>query len=214
MALYTPRGLKLRLPASIAFALMARLYPKVDAFTVLKTTEGLEASPAMLAFLTGMVSFYLGLDELHVALYVFIVSVLGRMVTMFGLFVIPGIPTLGTLYSYVSGFGLLLIVLGAYGLYSVGWKGVVAFFAGKYTAGMVSYAIEAWNTKRIYSKSGLPATLSEINFFNAYRLHASEIGQPTDIALSDSELKEENWKECFEDLALRWPEVVARFKID
>lgn len=40
MALFTPRGLKVRLPMSYAFALIARVYPRSDAFRVLQLTEG------------------------------------------------------------------------------------------------------------------------------------------------------------------------------
>lgn len=211
MSIYTPRGLKIRLPIGHAFGLMARLYPKVDAFKVLKTTEGLEEIPGVLVFITGMLSFFYGVDALYIAISVFLVSILGRLVTAFGLYVIPGLPILGTLYSYISGFGILLIVLTVYGLLSVGWRSVAALFIGKILAGMVNIIFELWNVKRIYRASGIPVTQSEISFFNAYRIHASRLGCTTDITLSDSEWEEVNWSECFEDLANRWPEVVRRF---
>ena len=211
MAIYTPRGLKIRLGVNHAFALMARLYPKVDAFKILKTTEGLESVPAMLAFIVGTASFYLGLNPYEIGLYVLIASVVGEMITTFGFFIIPGLPKLGTFYSYISGFGILLTVLAVYGFFSVGWQGVVAFFVGKFLAGIINSSIGFWNVKRIHSKIGIPLTASEINFFNAYRLHASAIGKSTDITILDEELKEENWKECLEDLAIKYPEVVRRF---
>ena len=97
MAIYTPRGLKIRLSIGHAFGLMARLYPKVDAFNVLKTTEGLEGTPTVLAFITGMLSFFYGFEALHVGFCVFVVSVVGKVVTGFGLYVIPGLLTLGCL---------------------------------------------------------------------------------------------------------------------
>ena len=214
MAIYTPRGLKIRLRMNHAFALMARLYPKVDAFKVLKTTEGLESIPGMLALVVGLISFYLGLDPYQIGLYTLIASVAGTAITTFGVFIVPGLPKLGTLYSYISGFGILLILSAVYGFVSVGWQGVVAFFIGKLIAGIINWGIEFWNTKRIHSKIKIPLTGSEINFFNAYRLHASELGKSTDITVSDEELKEENWKECFEDLAMRWPEVGRRVTIN
>ncbi len=214
MAIYTPRGLKIRLSVNHAFALMARLYPKVGAFQVLKTTEGLESIPGMLAFVAGTTSFYLKLDPYSIGLYVLVASVVGTIITTFGLFVVPGLPRLGTLYSYISGFGILLIILAVYGFLSVGWQGVVAFFVGKLVAGVINNAIGFWNAKRIHSKIGTPLTISEINFFNAYRLHAAGLGKSTDMTVSEEELKEENWKECLEDLALKWPEVVGRFTVD
>lgn len=193
---------------------MARLYPEVDAFKILKTTEGLESIPGMLSFIVGLISFYLGLDPYQIALYTFTASIVGTIITTFGIYIIPGLTQLGTFYSYVSGFGILLIILSTYGFVSVGWQGVVAFFIGKLIAGIINTGIGFWNTKRIYSQLGIPMTMSEINFFNAYRLYASEIGKSTEIAVTDEELTEENWKECYEDLALKWPEVVQRFTIN
>lgn len=214
MAIYTPRGLKIRLRMNHAFALMARLYPKVDAFKVLKTTEGLESIPDMLALIVGLVSFYLKLDPHQIGLYTFIASVAGTAITLLGAFIVPGLPRLGTLYSYISGFGIILISAAVYGFISVGWQGVAAFFIGKFAAGLFNNVVEFWNVKRIHSKIGIALTLSEINFFNAYRLHASELGKSTDITVSDEELEEDNWKECLVDLAVKWPEVVRRFTND
>lgn len=214
MAIYTPRGLKIRLGVGHAFTLMARLYPDVDAFKILKTTEGLESIPAMLAFIAGLVSFTLHLHPLEIGFYVFIVSVAGALITGFGLFLIPGLPKLGTIYSYLSGFGILLIVLAIYGFYSAGLYGVAAFFGGKFLAGIINNGIGFLITKRIHSQVGLALTTSEINFFNAYRLHASRLGKSTDITVTDEEALQENWKACLEDLALKWPEVVNRFTVD
>jgi len=214
MAIYTPRGLKIRLEMNYAFALMARLYPKVDAFKILKTTEGLESIPGMFAFLVGILSFYSGFDPYEIGLYTLIASVAGIIITTFGIFIISGLPKLGTLYSYISGFGILLVVLVVYGFISVGWQGVLAFFIGKLVAGIIHLGIEFWNSRRIHSTIGYALTGSEVNFFNAYRLHASALGKSTDITVSDEELKEENWKECLEDLATKWPEVVRRFTPD
>ena len=47
-----------------------------------------------------------------------------------------------------------------------------------------------------------------------YRLHANRLGKTKDITVSDDELKEENWKPVFEDLATKWPEVVQRFTMN
>ena len=63
MAIYTPRGLAINLPVSYSFALMKRLHPTVDAFKVLKTTEGLESIPAVLTFVTGIACFSLKADS-------------------------------------------------------------------------------------------------------------------------------------------------------
>ena len=214
MAIYTPRGLKIRLDVSTAFALMQRLFPTVGAFEVLKTTEGLESVPAALAFISGVACFSLKVDPYHICLWVLAASLLGNVITISGLFIVPGLPRIGTMYSYASGFGVLLVVLALYGFVTVGWRGVLAFFVARLTAGILGFAIESWNKSRIYRKIGIPLSLAEINFFSAYRLHASEIGKSTDITVGDEELTEENWKPCFEDLARKWPEVVRRFTIN
>ena len=57
MSIYTGRGLKIRLPIDYGFALMQRLYPAVDAFKVLRTTEGLELLPSCMAFIAAILCF-------------------------------------------------------------------------------------------------------------------------------------------------------------
>ena len=214
MAIFTPRGLKIRLPLDYAFALIARLYPKTDAFKILKTTEGLESIPSLITFATGLVCFYLRLPSFKIGLYVFITSIVGFLITSFGLYIIPGLDQLGIFYSYISGFGVLLILLAVYGFTTVGWQGVIIFFVAKFLAGIVKIPIETMQMKKIYSKTGLALTASEKNFLNAYRLHANRLGKTTDITVSDEELKEENWKPVFEDLAIKWPEVIRRFTVN
>ena len=232
MALYTPRGLKIRLSIDHAFALMARLYPEIDAFKVLKTTEGIASIPGMLAFMAGVLSFFLGLGIYQIGFYTFLACVSGMVITtrylnlehlllflafldekLVGIFriFIPKLPSLGTLYSYVSGFGILLVVLIVYGITSVGWKGVIAFFVGRIVAELVNLVITFRVMKKIYSETKVPLTTSEIHFFNAYRLHAAKLGKTTDIIVSEEELREENWIECFKELESKWPEVVERF---
>ena len=62
MALFTPRGLKLRLPTAYAFALMARVYPQTDAFRVLQLTEEVENLGALASFIAGIAAFSLRLE--------------------------------------------------------------------------------------------------------------------------------------------------------
>ena len=156
MAIYTPRGLAIKLPVPYTFALMKRLHPTVDAFTVLKTTEGLQCLPAVLTFATGIACFSLKADSYHIAIYTFFVSLIGTVVTLFGVFIVPGLPLAGTLYSYVSGFGILFIILVVYGLVAVGWQGVLAFFVSRLLAGIVSFVLDFWNSERIYGRIGKP----------------------------------------------------------
>ena len=235
MAIYTPRGLKIRLRIDHAFALMARLYPEVDAFKILKTTEGLASIVRMLVFVAGIVFFSFRLEPNQIGFFTLLTCVVGIVVTylpgalnfllmllkafvgkpaeFLARFIIPNLPRLGTLYSYVSGFGILGLFLIAYGFFFVGWQGVLAYFIGRIAGGILNFVIAFYIAKRNFSETGVPITLAEMDFFNAYRLHALSVGKTTDITLSDEEMKEENWKECFEDLARKWPEVVGRFTI-
>jgi hypothetical protein len=162
------------------------------------------------------------INSYHIAIYTFFASLIGTVVTLFGLFIVPGLPLAGTLYSYVSGFGILFIILAVYGFVAVGWQGVLAFFVSRLLAGTVSFVLEFWNAKRMYRRIGKPLHLPELNFLNAYRLHASytiasppisfpEFTKNIDVSVSQEEMKEENWKPCFDDLAMKWPEVVRRF---
>lgn len=214
MAIFTPRGLKIRLPLDIVFGLIARLYPNVDAFRVLKTTEGFESIPDFLSFVTGIICFISGVAPLQIGLYVFISSITGFFVSFMGFaYKIPILPTLGTLFSYIFGFVTNLIII-VWGFAVVGWESVVAWFVGVILAEIVSWIIDLININRSFKKFGVCITKSEIDFLNAYRWHAVRLNKSLDLTLSDDELKEENWSQCFKDLALKWPEVVSRFTFD
>jgi hypothetical protein len=133
---------------------------------------------------------------------------------LFAFYVIPGLVTVGTLFSYISGYGIILIATFVVGFVLVGWQGVLAFYIGKLIAEIISQCLEFWKTKRSHKLTGHAFTSSEVNFFNAYRFHASRIGVTTDIDLKDKEAEQENWEATFEDLAKKWPEVVERFTYD
>jgi hypothetical protein len=214
MAIYTPRGLKIRIAVPYAFGLMARLHPKVTPFRILKTTEGIESLPGMFAFVAGLVAFSLHLPPTQIALIVGICQLAGAVINALGLYIIPGLVGLGTLYSYISGYGIYLIAVIITGFLLGGWQAVAAFFVGKIIASIIGQVLEFWQTRRYHKMTGHAFTGSEVSFFNAYRLHASRIDVTTDIDLSDRELEEENWGATFQRFAMEWPEVVQRFTTD
>ena len=141
-------------------------------------------------------------------------NLVAAIINLRGFYFIPGLIAVGTLYSYVSGFGIILIVLGVFGFFVAGWQSVVAFFVAKFLAWGVAQVLEFIDTKRMFKLSGYPFTASEKYFFNAYRLHASKLGVTTDIEVSEEEAKEDNWRDAFADLASKCPQVVARFTRD
>lgn len=216
MAIYTPRGLKVRISIPYAFGLMARLYPKVSPFRILKTTEGIEILPGMLAFGAGIIAFVNHMPPIQIGFIVAGAQLYGVMInflevyTIHGL-IIPGLIPMSTLCSYLSGWGLFWILSSIIGFIFVGWQGVLAFFVGKIAVMAISQILDFWQASRYNKMVGYPLTSSEVNFFNAYRLHASRLGISTDIGLKDEEMSEDYWGPVFENFALKWPEVVSRF---
>lgn len=156
MAIYTPGGLKIRLSLEYAFPLIARLYPRVDAFKVLKTTEGIETLPKMLSFFTGLFCFLSRVDPITTAIATFAAYLFGAIINLTGFYFIPGLVALGTLFTYISGFGILLILLGVTGFLVAGWQSVVAFFAAKLLAWPIVWVLEFLETKRMFRITGFP----------------------------------------------------------
>ena len=71
--------------------------------------------------------------------------------------------------------------------------------------------VEPMRMKYYKERVGYPLSQAEINFFNAYRLHADRLGLTRDIEVSDAEVASGGWKACLEDYAQKYPEAVARF---
>lgn len=200
----------MRLPIPYAFALMSRLHPQVSAFTVLKTTEGLEYIPAALSFVTAVTCALLRLPPVHFFLAVLITESAGLIVNQLGFYSLPGLVAFGTAYSYLAGWGVLLVVAVVATFVTIGWTGVLAFFAAKLLAWLVSQVLQ-WSFARKSARMGRALTFSERHFVNAYRLHAVRLGLSTDVGLGPSEENEDSWRPAFDRLASEWPQVVARF---
>ncbi len=216
MALFTPRGLKVRLPTAYAFALMARVYPKTDAFRVLQLTEEVENLGALAFFVAGVTVFSLRLAPQRIAVVIFVTVAVFRLVHLCGLFVPPFTLLLpvSRIYSRISGYGILLVALLVYGFWAAGWQGVVGLVTGRIACAAVFGMIELAYGKLVYRTTGLAVTASERSFFHAFRLEASRLGASTDLAVSDEELASANWEIVLEDLARKWPVVVSRFTGD
>ena len=90
MPIYTPRGLKIRLEPEYAFSLLARLDPRVPPFRVLKTTEGIDLVPSAIALIVGLGCFFAQVDHMDVFKYVLIATLLARVLTLYGVVLIPG----------------------------------------------------------------------------------------------------------------------------
>ena len=211
MAIYTPKGLKVRLTVAQAFALMSRLYPNVKPFDILKRTEAIDLLPATMSFITAL-AFFSAISNLsYIGIAIILASTIGILMNKFGFYFIPGIIRLAATYSFFAGFGVLFITAIVYSYIRVGWKGPVVYLAASAFSGIIGWAEELLFMKRAYSATGFPITGAERSFFNAYRLYAVTFGMTTDISLSDEELDDANWKPVFNDFSQEWPQVAARF---
>ena len=210
MAIYTPKGLKVRLSVGYAFALIARLSPDVDACVVLKTTEGIEFVPSVTSLVTGLICFALKVEPLYIGVCVLAAHLLACLSNIKGAYVVPGLVELSTWYSYITGYGVFLAGAAAVGYWLVGWPGVAAFFAGKLVGWGTGQFMEIQEVKRLHRKSGLVITASERHFLNAYRIHASKLGRTTNVNVSKEELQRESWGPAFDDFAVKWPRAAAR----
>jgi hypothetical protein len=103
---------------------------------------------------------------------------------------------------------------GSVGFLLVGWKGVVAFFVGRLLAGIVNGVFNWREASYYHSVIGDAFTASEVNFINAYRLHASKLSVTTDVSVSNDEMIQDNWYPAFVALTMKWPEVTERFTYD
>lgn len=216
MALFTPRGLKIRMAQSYAFALMARLFPTYDAFRVLQLTEEVENLASLSTFIAGLTVFFLKLEAPMIVTIVGVTCFYFKMVHIFGLFGLPErlLLRVSHVYSVLSGYGVFLVGLLVFGFFAVGWKGVVAFAGAKLIASWVADLIDQALTIMIFKKTGLFISSSERSFLHAYRLCASRAGVTRSIEVSDHEMEPSSWCDVFDDLTEKWPIVVSRFTSD
>jgi hypothetical protein len=213
MAIYTPHGLKIRLGQAYAFALMARLFPRIDAFLVLQLTEDVENLASLAVFIAGIVAFAVRLDPVMIGIVVSVTYFSFKMSHLFGLFIPPFklLLPLCRVYSSFSGYGILLVTLLAFGFFMVGWQGVIAFIVARIAAGWLAGGIGLAYSKFIFNKTGIAITTSERSFFHAYRLLADQVGVTRSLEVADEEMKPENWQHVYADLTIKWPVVAARF---
>lgn len=210
MAIFTPRGLKVRLRTDVAFTYLARLHPKVKAFEVLQTVEALELLPSLFAFGAGIFLLFNNYPPYAVALWVFISSYSGGLISLSGR--TPAVFIwLSKRLSLIDGYGLFTILLIAVGLFFSEWENTVFYFIGRYSASFILFLQQMFIGRSLKKKIGNAITISEMSFFNAYKFHASRVGATAGIDLRPSELENGKWFEAYSILESEWPTVTARF---
>jgi hypothetical protein len=219
----TPRGITIYLPRNYSFALMARLYPKVDAFKLLETTQGIYRIHSAAGFITGLVCFLLGLPPLQIAVWTFCVTFAFYLLRLFGIFFIPGMVVIPKIYSRFTGFGIVTIIILAVGLWRVGIIGTIAYVIARLIVEGLTVVIDKKAGANLGTKMGIGSVFAKAgamylaparDFINAYKLYAVRFGVPVDVGVSQEELRTENWIHVWDDLASKWPEVARRFPKD
>ncbi len=216
----TPRKLKIDLPLGYAFALIARVYPKVDAFQFLKRVEGIQKIHSLAGFVTGVICFALNLNPWAIAGGTFGVTMVFFLLRFFGIFFIPGLLWFSTYYSYATGFGLFTLGLIGLGFWCVGIWGVLAYFIARIVAEGVTWLLDSYAGKQLGVQMGTDPALAKMgsmflapakDFVNTYRLFADKFGLMRDVEVSEEELHFANWKHVWEDFEDKWPEISARY---
>jgi len=195
---YTPNGLKIRISVPYAFALLARLRPKVRPEEALFLTEGLD----LVGSLLGRVMFLVALGK-HASLGVTVMMVaggtlLGRMITNYGIFIVPGISWVARLYAAVPWY-LSMAVPALPALWMMRWSGLWRYIIASVVGLAVDFCLDMGFMTVNFEESGMMLSGAEASFINAYRLKASSLGMSTSVDVDEEELQTGKWQEALED---------------
>jgi hypothetical protein len=205
-AIFTPRGLHVRLPTHVAFALMAQLRPKVRPSKVLATTEAIEFTPTALSKLLALAGFALQLTPAAVA----VLCALGRIVP--NLVALAGVPrgsgwtALGRLYRPLAGYGLTLVAVAALGALIAGPFAAVGFLIGTLVGGIVNMLVDFLLMRRADPRFRQPLSSTERFFLDALRLHAAGSAQRLDLEQLPVTAEDGPWRAALTDYAAEYPD--------
>jgi len=212
MAIYTPRGLKIRYGVREAFLYLSRIYPQVHPFRVLQDAEAYEIFPAF----CGVIAAIVCIVTKQSAMMLFCAVTGARLIAALihycdFMCLVPMSLLLPVLrvYGIMSGHGIIAIPILIVAFFVGGWLFSVAYLASI----VFGYGLELTmdNAFSSYSrKVGRPRTGSELSFDQAFEYYCRRTGAPRDD-LSDEERCSENWLEPLRELAESWPVVVSRF---
>jgi hypothetical protein len=192
---------------------MARLRGKETAFRVLQLTEEVENLGGLATTIAAAIALYYQASPIDMALACFATSLAFTIVHLFGLF-IPPITLLlpiSRIYSFLAGYGVLLISLCIVTYFIGGWLLLGGLLGGRFAASLLGGLLNIIDGIRMKKAGGFPFTASERSFFHAYSLLASKHGITTDLNVSDEESADSAWMPTYMELAINWPVVVSRF---
>jgi hypothetical protein len=208
-AIFTPRGLHVRLPAHVAFGLMAQLRPEVRPAEVLATTEAIEFTPTAFSKLLALLGFALQLAPAAIGAVTVFGRVAPNLLALAGLTRGgPGWTALGRLYRPVAGHGLSLVVVAALGALLDGPVAAVGFLAGTLVGGLVNMLVDFLLIRRPDPRLRQPLSSTERFFLDALRLHAARSGRSLDLERVPATAGEgeEAWRAALADYAAEHPE--------
>ncbi|MDD2586176.1 MAG: hypothetical protein PHT79_06385 [Syntrophomonadaceae bacterium] len=214
MAIYTPRGLKIRFSVPFSFSLMARMFPDITPFTVLKKTEAIEnlsdCLPVITAFI--IIFFFPNISAVGICETLIIAWGIGYIMKITGIFFIPFIIPLSEVFSYIHGRGIITIVIGVAGYFKLGFVNTAVMLGILFVMNFIIENIVELLRVSLCRKFGKQyLSVSELDFINAYRMLAASIKINKDIVVSNDEISSEAWKEPYTWLETNYPEITSRY---
>lgn len=216
MAIYTPTGLKIRLPVPYAFALMSHLEPRVTPFRLLMSAEGIELVPNMLRLAAALTCFYFQQSFAATFLWCVLATVVGMLLNVIGAHRVPGLVRASTIYSFLNVWEICTVAAVLFGSVVAGWQAAAAYCLSCATGWVLSF-LEEYVEENVLAAhvprvNGIPLVGAERSFMNAYRYYALRAGLPNRIPVDDASITDDgNWKETLMRFDASWPRVAMHF---
>lgn len=204
-AVFTPRGLHVRLPTHVAFGLMAQLRPRVRPAQVLATTEAIELTPTATSKLLALLGFVLQLSPPVILGLTILGRVVPNLLAIAGLARHSAWSVPGRLYRPLAGYGLTLLAVAALGIFLDGPVAALAFLTGTLVGGAVNMLADFLLMRRPDPRFRQPLSSTERFFLDALSLHAESSGQSLDLEHVPVTAGEGAWREALADYAAEHP---------
>jgi hypothetical protein len=205
-AIFTPRGLHVRLPTHVAFALMAQLWPKVRPSAVLATTEAIEFTPTALSKLLALLGFAFQLSPVAIAALCASGRIVPNLIALAGAPGGAGLTMLGRWYRPLAGHGLTLLAVAVLGALLAGPLAAVGFLVGTLVGGTVNMLVDFALMQRVDPRFRQPLSSTERFFLDALRQHAADSAQSLDLRQLPTAAEDGPWRTALADYAEEYPE--------
>lgn len=205
MAIYTPRGLKIRLDPELVFTYTTRVRGKYNSAEVLMMVEGLELLPSLFVYTVAIVCFALRLDPLVIAAIIAVSCVAFNLASgALGAFLGPKVLLWMSKYVRET---IIFIVLAIDGYFTVGWEGLLYSFAGLVVGIIVNLVFNHLQTRQMMDDFGFPFTKSERLFFKAFVICARKAGVSSSLSISEEEKQSARWYASYTLYQMAFPQL-------